>query len=153
MSDLAAVVHVDRHGQQILLLLVADERRLEPEDRLGEVQGPRALDLQGESCRQRDRAAQSVFHALRRQVQAGQIQLEMPAAVDGVGQEAIDQRRPVGGQLRAGMLGDRLGIEDQADHLRLAGGLSTRQHQVVDLGLDLVPHPTGDLRVIAEELF
>src|SRR5206468_4175637 len=50
------------------------------------------------------------------------------------------------------MLGDRLGIEDQAHQLRLPGGVLARQHQVVDLRLDLIPHPTGDFHVAAQEL-
>ena len=77
----------------------------------------------------------------------------MPAPIHGVGQQAIDQRRPVAGELRTGMLGDRLGIKGQAHDLRLAGGGSARQHQVVDLRLDLVPQAAGDLRVISEKLF
>ena len=38
VAHLPAVVQVDRHRQEVLLLLVADERRLEPENRLGEMQ-------------------------------------------------------------------------------------------------------------------
>ncbi len=119
MAHLAAVVHVDRHGQEVLLLLVAHERRLEPENRLGKMQGPRLLELQLESRRQRDRAARLILQTLRREVQADHVQHEVPAPIHGIGQQAIDQRRPVTGKLRAGMLGDRLGIEGQAHDLRL----------------------------------
>ena len=67
MAHLPAVVHVDRHRQQVLLLLVAHKRRLEPEDGLGEMQWPRVLELQLKSRRQRDRAAEAIFQALRQQ--------------------------------------------------------------------------------------
>ena len=57
MANLPAMVNVDRHRQEVLLLLVADERRLEPENRLGKVQSPRPLHLSSKPER-RDRAAQ-----------------------------------------------------------------------------------------------
>ena len=153
MAHLAAVVHVDRHRQQVLLLLVAHKRRLEPEDGLGKMQGPRLLELQLEPRRQRDRAAQAILQTLRREVQADHVEHDVPAPIDGIGQQAVDQRGPIAGELCTGMFGDRLGIKGQADDLRLSGGGPAWQHQVVDLRLDLVPQAAGDLRVTAEKLF
>jgi hypothetical protein len=153
---LAAVVQVDGHWQEFLLLLVADERRLEPEDRLREVQGPDAPQAQLRARRQRQGAADAPLQALRREVQADQEQLGVAAACDGVLQQAIDQGGPVAGQLRAGVLRDRLRVEGDAHHLRLRGGpalglAASGQHQVVDLRLHLVPHPPDDFGVVAQE--
>ncbi len=152
MANLPAVVNVDRHREEVLLLLVTNKRRLEPEHSLGKMQGPRVLELQVEPRWQRDRPAQAILQALRRKVQADHVERDVPAPIHSVGQQAIDQRGSVTGELRTGMLGDRLGIKGQAHDLRLAGGSSARQHQVIDLRLDLVPQAAGDLRVTPQKL-
>ena len=63
--------------------------------------------------------------------------------IHGIRQESVDQRSTVAGKLGLGMLRDRLGIKGDPHDLGLSITVPGRQHQVVDLRLDLVPHAAG----------
>jgi hypothetical protein len=105
VAHLPAGVQVDAYGNDLLLLLVADELDAEPEHRLEEVQSPHALHLQFERWAQGKGSANPTGQIVRVQVQPDQVELPGSAPPDGVLEQAIDQGRPEAGQLGAGVFG------------------------------------------------
>lgn len=61
MADLTAMMHVDRDGQEILFLLVADESCFKPKHGLGKVHRPAVIKLVLETLRKRDRPPNPVL--------------------------------------------------------------------------------------------
>ncbi len=88
----------------------------------------------------------------RGKVETDHVENDAAGVLDGIRQEPVDQRITAAGKLCPGMLGYCLGIERDPHDRGLSSSVAGRQHQVVNLRLDLVPHAAGDLRVIAQEL-
>jgi hypothetical protein len=102
-------VHGNR--QDLLFLLITDERGLEPEDGLGKVQRPGPLDGQLQSFGRTESAPNAAAQIMWRKIQTAQVRLRTAPPLHGTAQETVDQRRAQTGKLCPGVFRDCLGVE------------------------------------------